>query len=100
MTPLAGPDLQALLTPHAPYALAVHRPAFTTQNRVLLLVAQTRIALGELVQSNAELLLIWRHDQLVALGRAMLAKQSAGSSLRRPESVLDAAHGPPATFGA
>jgi len=47
--PLAAWDLKVLLGPDPADPLAVHLPSFPAQDRVLLLVAQALITLGELV---------------------------------------------------
>jgi len=57
---------------------------------VLLLVAKTRVAPGELTQALAQVLLVGNEGSAVTLGGTVLAYDDAGSSLRGPETTLQA----------
>ena len=61
-------DLQAFFPPDPPHPLAVHLPALPAQDRMLLLVAQARVTVGELVQPAAEVLFVGHQGPSVPLG--------------------------------
>src|SRR5438046_2931470 len=97
---LSGRDLQVLFPPDPSHALAVHLPAAPAQDRVLLLVAQARVAAGQLVQASPQVLLVGTEGSAVALGRAVLPDQGTCPSLGGPEAILEAADRPTSTLGA
>src|SRR3990170_6252604 len=92
--------LQVLLSPDPPHALAVYLPALPAQDRVLLLVAQARVALGELVQSAAKMFLVGNDASPMALGGTVLADHGTCPSLGGPEAILQAADRLTTSFGA
>jgi hypothetical protein len=57
---------------------------------VLLLVAQTRVAVREFVQAPTQVLLVGNEGSAAALGRAVLADQGTCPSLGGPEAILQA----------
>ena len=61
--------------------------------------APAGVALGDLAQTVAELVLLWRGRLgAAALGGAVLAHHVAGSALRDPETLGQGHHGPPAAL--
>ncbi len=67
---------------------------------MLLAVPQAAVPCGELVQAPPQVLLIGNKGPPVPLRGTVLAEDGAGSSLRGPETTLDAADRAAATLGA
>src|SRR3990172_5974124 len=97
---LRAGTLQSFFPPDPAHALAVHLPALPAEDRVLLLVAKTRVAPGELTQALAQVLLVGNEGPAVTLGGTVLAYDDAGSSLRGPETTLHAMARLTSTLGA
>ncbi len=100
--PLArqGP-LQSLLPPELLHPLVVDAPAIQPQPPVDQPAAPAHMAPGHLPDSPPQLLLLdIHHRQWPALGVAVLARQPAGTTLGKPESILQNHNGSTASFRA